>query len=264
MKIAHPFVVQILNKQDTHPLQAASDLSGEKMVELRGVVGNDYNPIKRSAVVVSNDLILPAKDTYHYLNLPEALQIRKGARAEVVRNTRNHLWIKVAWREKREDAQFARKFELALPPEMPLDSAREALTSFAESALVSKGMIVDLAIHEAHIIDVLAPDEPVTLSRTGFLMCTTRPFEGGVFVNKTRQWNDRNQMLEWRKEWFLELAKHMPDRATANLSQEAKDLWRFIERFTGAKEQPQSPPTHTTAPDLEMAEIVEPPKRMRL
>jgi hypothetical protein len=182
MKIAHPFVVQILNKQDTHPLQAASDLSGEKMVELRGVVGN----------------------------------------------------------------------------------AREALTSFAESALVSKGMIVDLAIHEAHIIDVLAPDEPVTLSRTGFLMCTTRPFEGGVFVNKTRQWNDRNQMLEWRKEWFLELAKHMPDRATANLSQEAKDLWRFIERFTGAKEQPQSPPTHTTAPDLEMAEIVEPPKRMRL
>ena len=268
MKISQPFIVHILNKQDAHPLQAASDLSGEKMVELRGMAGNDYTPAKRLAVVVATDLILPPKDTYHYLNLPEALQIRKGARADLVRNTRNNLWIKVAWREKRADAQFARKFELALPPDILLAQAQLALASFAESALVSRGMIADLAIHEAQILDPANPAKASTLSRTGFLMCTTRPFEDGSFVNKNRQWNDRAQMLDWRKEWFTVLAKHMPEKSNPDISQEAKDLWRFIERFAVSGQNM----VHHRLPDTAPAELArqaepehaEPVKRIRL
>lgn len=242
MKILHPFVIHILNKLDTHPLQAASNHSGEKMVEMgMGMelgAGASYSPNKRESVVALNDLVLPARDSYHYLQLPEFLQIRKGARSELIRNTRNTLWLRVGWREKRANAQFCRQFQLALPTDISVDAARQAMTTFAEKSLVSEGMIADLAIHELREVNGLTNAEEVT-SRTGHLMCTTRPFEQGKFINKDRQWNDRTQLLLWRKSWFESLLPHLPAEDSEGLSQSSKDLWKFAKRFAKSSTTPR-------------------------
>lgn len=250
MKISHPFVVEILNKIDTHPLQAASNYSGEKMVELTQGPGGGYSPPKRQGIVALNDIILPTKDSIHGLNLPEFLQIRKGARAEVIRNTRNTLWLRVDWRETRANAQFARLFQLALPTEIDVQRAREAMTLFAEKELVSVGMVADLSIHESRELNSFTQLEAV-LSRTGYLMCTTRPFEDGKFINKNRQWNDRAQLLAWRKSWFETLREFLPAPSEPTISQSSRDLWKFTQRFSGS-------PTVSIEPTKQEALISDP------
>lgn len=266
MAIFNPFIVTILNRIDLHPLQAASNHSGEKMVEmLEG--GTQYAPPKRQAVVALTDMVIPAKGSFHYLNLPESLQIRRGAKTEVVRNARNILWLRVGWREKRTDAQYCRRFEIALPPEMPLETAREAMVSFAESSLASDGMVVDIAIHESRQKN----DEGNTevASRVGYFMCTTRPFECGEFVNKNRAWNDRSQLLAWRSAWCLVLTKTLSPEDSPEAGTATKQLWNFAKRVlassTGRVGRPVYPTSFTeNSPAAPEPELAAPPKRMRL
>jgi hypothetical protein len=227
MRILQPFIITILNRLHVHPLQAASNHSGEKLVNIGDSA--EYLPSKRSAVVAHSELVLPPRDGELYEQLPECLKIRKSARADVIRNARNALWLRVDWREKRKAAQFCRQFELALPPDIALESARAAVVAFAERALVSSGMIVDLAIHESRALNPISNQEVVS-SRVAYLMCTTRPFERGSLVNKNRDWNDRTLMLEWRRAWFDALAEALP-ADMADASQEAKDLEKFAKRF---------------------------------
>lgn len=231
MRISKPFTISILNKQTLHPLQAASNTSGEKLVDLMAN-NTEYTPPKRSSYVAYNDLILPQKDTQAYNNLPEFLQIRKGARDAVVRNARNTLWLKVNWREKRDDAQFARMFELALPTETDFEKTRDIAVKFAEEQLVSKGMVVDLAIHESHVKDT-ATGLPTLQSRTAYFLCTTRAFESGDFINKNRDWNKTTQLISWRNEWFDLLSPLVSDLAAPN--QSSKDLIKFCDRFSTKK-----------------------------
>jgi hypothetical protein len=238
MRISKPFTISICNKQTLHPLQAASNTSGDKLVDLMAN-NTEYTPPKRSSFVAFNDLILPPKDTPAYNNLPEFLQIRKGARDAVVRNARNTLWLKVCWREKREDAQFARMFELALPTDTDFELTRNVAVKFAEEQLVNKGMVADLAIHESHVKDSVT-GLPTLQSRTAYFLCTTRPFENGDFTNKNRDWNKTVQLITWRNEWFDLLSPLVTNLATPN--QSSKDLLKFCERFSSTKTTRPAPP----------------------
>lgn len=196
----HPFTITMLSKRDLHPLQAAANLAGERMLDVSALTMGDYAPHKRSAVVVHSDLILPEKDQDHFKHLPETLKLRKGARSDLVRNAKNNLWVRVDWSEKREDAQFARVFTLALPPSMDLRLAEKTLREFAEKELLSRGMIADVAIHETR-------RDGVAQKRHAYAMATTRPFHNGEFQNKNRAWNDRSLLSVWRKSWFASLQK---------------------------------------------------------
>lgn len=205
MSLSRPFYVTVLNKASLHPLQAASDHCGRKLFEMDSKSLQNtthYLPAKRLTVVVQDGIVLPDKDSLHYVHLPEFLRIRKNADADATRNARNSLWLKVAWRETRADAQYGRRFELALPPELPLPATETALRRFAQEQLVAEGMVVDFAIHEVQEKS-LDDNSAVAVRRQGFLMCTTRPFENGEFAkNKPREWNERKTMLAWRHAWF--------------------------------------------------------------
>ena len=258
MTISHPFTIDILNKEVEHPLQAASNHSGEKMVDFTDEC--EFSPPKRGSVIALNDLILPPKDSPHYLSLPDVLQIKKGARPEVIRNTRNLLWLRVHWREKRANAQFARRFELALPPEIPLETAKKAVVDFAQQELISLGMVADLAIHELR----QPPDEKgqTVVSRRAFLMCTTRPFEDGEFANKTRTWNDRGQLIAWRQAWFAILNQTLPP--PDQRSQHSIALAKFAERFMSKSASLPTRDTPPDVPDVDASQATAPSRRPRL
>ncbi|MDU4953679.1 MAG: MobQ family relaxase [Clostridium sp.] len=91
--------------------------------------------------------------------LPENVPINLKDRAT--------LWNSVELNEKASNAQLARNFIIALPKELSVEENKKLITDFIQENFVSKGMIVDLAIHNendegnnnihAHIMATLRP-----------------------------------------------------------------------------------------------------------
>lgn len=112
------------------------------------------------------------------------------------------LWNAVEKTEKRKDAQLAREIEISLHHELTIEQNKKLLKTFIQKNFIEKGMIADVAIHNpgnnlhAHV------------------MLTTRDLEGAGFGKKNRTWNDKNLILEWRKNWEIEsnlaLKAHSP------------------------------------------------------
>lgn len=112
---------------------------------------------------------------------------------------RERLWNEVEAKEKRGDSQLAREIQVALPHELSFTERRELLRAFLQEELVSKGMVVDYAMH--------AP------SATGdnrhfhaHVLCTMRYIEDDGFGKKAREWNDfldhqvlQNQRIAWER-----------------------------------------------------------------
>jgi len=79
---------------------------------------------------------------------------------------RKTLWNSVELFEKQKNSQLAREFEIQLPKELSADERRKLLLEFINDNLVSKGMVVDYALHDenkgngnfhAHILTSLRP-----------------------------------------------------------------------------------------------------------
>lgn len=232
MKKNHPFVVSILSKRDAHPLQAAASISGERMLDLSSIAAmestdqTEMAPPKRLSKVVFSDLLTVEREDPRWKDLPNFMQIRKGARMEVVRNARNTLWMRVAWSEKRDDAQFARLFQMDLPTEIPLEKCAEALRTFSQERLANLGMIVDIAIHE------VARDGELS-RRTAYAMATTREFRDGSFGNKDRSWNQRSMLFAWRKQWFETLSATLGTAETDEAGAPDHSAWKNLcEKYT--------------------------------
>ena len=101
------------------------------------------------------------------------------------------LWNFVERGEKRKDAQLAREFVLAVPPELDAKQQWGLAVGWAQSELVDKGMVAELSLH--HPKDGKNPHVHV--------LCTMRRFDGDQFGKKVREWNDVNVLLGWRKSW---------------------------------------------------------------
>lgn len=80
---------------------------------------------------------------------------------------RETLWNSVELNEKAINAQLARNFIIALPKELSLEENKKLIKDFIQENFTSKGMIVDLAIHDessegnnnihAHIMTTVRP-----------------------------------------------------------------------------------------------------------
>lgn len=80
---------------------------------------------------------------------------------------RKNLWNSIELFEKAINAQLARNFIIELPKELSLEENKKLISEFIKENFVSKGMIVDLAIHDesqkgnnnihAHIMTTLRP-----------------------------------------------------------------------------------------------------------
>ena len=100
---------------------------------------------------------------------------------------RQILWNVVEKAEKRADAQLCREIELTLPRELDHDERIALVRKFVSDQFVSRGMVVDFAVHapdaadgreqpHAHVLTVLRRLDPST--PTGFA------------ATKERDWNE--------------------------------------------------------------------------
>ncbi|NCP98119.1 MobA/MobL family protein [archaeon] len=227
------YKVSILNRKNSHPLEAISYYSGEDQYDMSK--SKNYTSNTKDDVIW-NKIGTPDKDSAKYNDLPDYLKFRAPPKKDTMSNARNILWQNVFNREKRDDAQFSRLFEISIPSFLSQIDAVTALNGFAEH-LLKEGMIADCSIHSRQknlnklsILEKLKTvDTPVqddnsetSLDYTGFLMCTLRDYEDGRFVNKNREWNDKKKMELWRSKWVEILAQIVND---STITVEQKQSW---------------------------------------
>lgn len=103
---------------------------------------------------------------------------------------RTQLWNQVELIERRKDAQLARELNIALPKELSKEQQIELIRNFTKEQFVDKGMVADLTMHH------LNGENP-----HAHIMLTTREIGPEGFGKKNREWNDRELLKDWRKEW---------------------------------------------------------------
>ncbi|AXK79531.1 hypothetical protein DW352_02750 [Pseudolabrys taiwanensis] len=177
MAIYH-FSVQILKRSKGHSaIAAAAYRSASLLRDERTGKSHDYQ--SRRGVVWSG-ILLPD-------GAPEELKERQV------------LWSKAEAMEARGDAQLAREINLALPKELDAVRRKELLLNFVQEAFVNRGMAADVAIHEPVPGKNASPD-----NHHGHIMLAMRRVtRAGLHRVKTREWNSRELLKEWRALWAV-------------------------------------------------------------
>jgi Ti-type conjugative transfer relaxase TraA len=114
------------------------------------------------------------------------------------------LWNGVEAAEKRRDAQLAREVEIGLPIELDNDSQVSLVRQFVRRAFVSKGMVADFSIHRDD------PNNPHV-----HILLTMREVSQNGFGLKQRIWNERAQLLIWRRGWEEVTNEHLAQAGLA-------------------------------------------------
>lgn len=244
MQRMQPFVISILSNKEMLPLQAAANYGGESMIDTVNFAKDpsapkEYTPSRSNSEVVFSDIIVPEKDDPQHKELPLFMQIRRNTRKEMIRNVRNRLWFNIAMKERREDSQYARLFQMTMPEFLPLEAKSEALDRFARTVLASEGMVADISIHQIE-------REDGKTKTSAFVMATTRPYVKGALGNKNREWNQINSLIKWRKSWFSILEGAIDANPPAEEDERSAKMWQaLIDRFT--KERRVADPSETDA-----------------
>lgn len=141
------------------------------------------------------------------------------------------LWNTVEATEKRKDARLAKDFKISLPIELTPEQNKALILDFAKQAFVSKGMIVDLAIHD---IDT----QPHSHIKT-----TTRELTPEGFGGKVREWDKKETTLYWRELWakvaneHLLKAGHDITISHLTLKEQMKEALEEMEKTTNLEEK---------------------------
>jgi ATP-dependent exoDNAse (exonuclease V) alpha subunit len=102
------------------------------------------------------------------------------------------LWNKVEAGERRVDAQLAREFILAVPPELSADAQFQTAVDWAKKELVNSGMIAEVSLH--HTKSGKNPHVHI--------LATMRKLDGDKFsAKKPREWNDVALLVRQRESW---------------------------------------------------------------
>lgn len=99
------------------------------------------------------------------------------------------LWNAVEKSEVRKDAQVAREIEVALPIELSAHQQIILLERYVTKQFVKRGMVADVCIHNK-------PGNP-----HAHILLTTREITPAGFGKKSRDWNTKEQLEEWRTAW---------------------------------------------------------------
>ena len=128
MPCPHNEITIVQRSQRQSAVAAAAYQSGEKLFCEYDQQVKHY-PEKRG--IVHNEILLPANAPRSYAD-------------------RNTLWNAAEAVEKQWNSQLARRWVLTIPREIPPDQYAVLVREFCEQQFVSKGMIVDFAIHDPH------------------------------------------------------------------------------------------------------------------
>lgn len=158
-------------KRGRSVVAAAAYRAALKLEDERG--GRIYNYTRRSKGVMDTAIVAP-----------------EGSPEWVFDPAR--LWNSVEDSEVRKDAQLAREFILSVPPELTPQEQFDLATKWARAELVSKGMIVELSLHQPK-----SGKNPHVHA-----LCTLRKIEGmGFGSKKPREWNDVGLLHHQRESW---------------------------------------------------------------
>ncbi len=137
------------------------------------------------------------------------------------------MWNEVEAAEKRRDAQVAREIRVAIPRELRPEDGRALVRDYAQRSFVDRGMVADIAVHggqEGH-------------NPHAHIMLTTRTITPEGFGPKNREWNKKEHVTTWRKDWAdsanRALAQHgRPERIDAREQERAalRDELRTIQQ----------------------------------
>lgn len=112
---------------------------------------------------------------------------------------RELLWGTVERMEKREDAQLAREFNMALPHELDAAQRLDLVRSFVQRHFVNRGMVADIALH-----DPVREEGQNSRNFHAHVMLTLRKATpDGLHPVKTREWNSKELLGLWRSEWAM-------------------------------------------------------------
>lgn len=112
---------------------------------------------------------------------------------------RELLWATVERMEKRDDAQLAREFNMALPYELDAEQRLDLVRGFVQRHFVNRGMVADIALH-----DPVPEDGQNSRNYHAHIMLTLRrATPDGLHPVKTREWNSKELLSLWRAEWAL-------------------------------------------------------------
>lgn len=141
------------------------------------------------------------------------------------------LWNAVEAFEKRKDAQTAREVEFSLPHELTSEQRLDLAREFIRDNFTSKGMIADFVIHnhfdgeekiEKPHVHVMLTMRELTDKRYGLMeklksyigLSVTSSLSSALsseiaFGEKVREWNSKNLVREWRKNWADSANHHL-------------------------------------------------------
>lgn len=132
---------------------------------------------------------------------------------------RSKLWNEVEKTERRKDAQLAREVQLSLPFELNKKQQIALTTEFVDRNFVEKGMVADISVHD---------QKAGNANYHAHIMLTMRDIEGDEFGKKNRDWNKKEMVEKWRKDWaetqnkYLEQAGFSVRVDHRNLKQQGK------------------------------------------
>ena len=202
--------LKIIGRSHKHrsAVSSAAYQSGEKLFsELENRTRHYPN---RSERIVHTEIMLPDNAPREYLD-------------------REKLWNSAEKVERQRDAQYARRFVMALPRELSYADNLEFVRQYCQEQFVSKGMCVDLAYHyddsdnpHVHILTTMrAIDENgkwMPKSRKEYVLDKDGQrirLPSGEWKSKkvsTTDWDDRGNLEKWRhawevkQNWYLEQA----------------------------------------------------------
>ena len=160
MALYHFHVTQIKRSRGQSAVAAAAYRAGEKLYSERYGETSDYT---RKGGVISSEILLPANAPPEFAN-------------------RQTLWNSLEAAEKNKNAQLAYSFDIALQNEFSLDENIDLARQFLLENFVSRGMIVDFAVHEPDKADGDIPNPHF------HVMCPIRPLkEDGTWGAKQRR-----------------------------------------------------------------------------
>jgi hypothetical protein len=112
---------------------------------------------------------------------------------------RELLWGTVERMEKREDAQLAREFNMALPHELNATQRLELVRGFVQRHFVNRGMVADIALHDP----VPEQGQNSRNYHAHVMLTLRRATPDGLDPVKTREWNSKELLNLWRAEWAV-------------------------------------------------------------
>ena len=213
MPCPHNEITIVQRSQRQSAVAAAAYQSGEKLFCEYDQQVKHY-PEKRG--IVHNEILLPANAPPEYAD-------------------RNTLWNAAEAVEKQWNSQLARRWVLTIPREIPSDQYAVLVQEFCQQQFVSKGMIVDFAIHDPH---------PPGHNPHAHVLLTMRAMdEHGKWLPKSRKVYDLDENGERMKLSSGRWKSHKEDTVDWN-DQKYCEIWRhewevIQNRYLEANDRPE-------------------------